>query len=192
MKHCTWWKQKVKQTHVGSKLIFLRIRKIKAISSVCSLRCAFCFPMVASCCLLLSPLYHCLDSLRPPQEGKVDIYVEAFRLTILRRSFCPDSVSLPLILTFIHSALGKNGQVQTAALRLNRWGFLCVFCIPQALAGCITKRSNSTHFPWSSSQCSSFSNWSGKMFHLHLALECVPVIANCRSGSLLPPDWLRV
>lgn len=35
-------------------------------------------------------------------------------------------------------------------------------------------------------------NWSGKMFHLHLALESVPAIANCRSGSLLVPDWLGV
>lgn len=72
---------------MGSKFIFLRIRKIKAISSFSFLRCAFCFPMAASCCLLLSPLYHCLDSLRLPQEGKVDIYVEAFGLTISRGSF---------------------------------------------------------------------------------------------------------
>lgn len=80
-------------------------------------------PHVACCC---PPLYHCLDSLRPPQEGKVDIYVEAFRLTTCRRSFCPDPGSLPLILTFIHSSLGINRQVQTAALTFNRWDFVCL------------------------------------------------------------------
>ncbi len=105
---------------MGTQHTFLSIRKRKAISSSCSLRCAFCFPMAASCCLLLSPLYHCLDSLRPPQEGKVDIYVEAFELTMSRRSLCLDPGILPLIQTFTHSTLGKNGQVQTVALRLNR------------------------------------------------------------------------
>lgn len=79
------------------RYIFLRIRKIKAISSSCFLRCAFCFPMAASCCLLLSPFCHCLDSLRPPQEGKVHIYVKAFRLTVSRSSFCAGSGSLTLI-----------------------------------------------------------------------------------------------
>lgn len=107
-----------------SKHIFLRRRKIKAISSSCSLRCAFCFPMAASCCLLLSPLDHCLDSLSPPQEGKVDIYVEAFGLTISRRNYCPDPGSLPLIQTLIHSTLGKNRQVQTVALRQVRLSLL--------------------------------------------------------------------
>lgn len=136
---------------------FIRIRKIKAISSFCSLRCAFCFPMAASCCLLLSPLYHCFDSLRPPQEGKVDIYVEAFWLTISRRSFCLDPGSLQLIQTFLHSSLGINGQAQTVALTYNRWGFFCVFCIRWVLAGCVTEWSTITYFPWSSSGCSFFS-----------------------------------
>lgn len=62
-------------------------------SSFCSLRCAFGFPMTASCCLLLSP-HPCLDSLRPPQEGKVDIYIEAFGMAISRRGFCRDPGSL--------------------------------------------------------------------------------------------------
>lgn len=95
--------------------------------------------------------------------------------------------------TYIHSSLGITGQVQTVSLRFNRWGVLCVFCIAQVLAGCVTNHFTNTHFPQSSSGCSSFSDWSGKMFHLHLALECVQMIARCRSGSLpLPPDWLRV
>lgn len=65
----------------------------QSFSSFCSLRCAFGFPMTASCCLLLSP-HHCLDSLRPPQEGKVDIYIEAFGMAISRRGFCQDPGSL--------------------------------------------------------------------------------------------------
>lgn len=113
---------------MGSRHIFLRIRKIKAISSFCSMRCAFCFPMAASCCLLLSLLCHCLDSLRPPQEGKVDIYVEPFGLTISRRSIFPDLGSLPLIQSFLQSTLGKK------MYRLRQWlldltgdDFSCVF-----------------------------------------------------------------
>lgn len=145
---------------MGSEHIFLRIRQIKAISSICSLRCAFCFPMAASCCLLLSPLCHCLDSLRPLQEGRVDIYVEAFDLTISRRSFCQDPGSLPLIQTFIHSTLGKK----SGTLTCSRWGRL--FGIPEATAGCVTKHSYDTHFPLNASWFLSFSSWSGKMFHL--------------------------
>lgn len=175
---------------MGSEHIFLRIRKIKAISSFCSLRCAFCFPMAASCCLLLSPLYHCLDSLRPPQEGKVDIYVEAFGLTISRRSFCPNSGRLPLIQTFIHSALGKK---QTGSGSGCQTGEAFSFVSHKRRQAASQKCSTNTHFPQNSIRLLLFfSDRSGKMFHLRLALECVPVIANCRSRSLLLPDWLRM
>ncbi len=73
----------------------------------------------------------------------------------------------PATIQTLFIVLWEKWTGSDSGYQFNRWGFLCVFCVPQGLTGCITKCSTNTH--------SSFSDWSGKMFHLHLALECVPV-----------------
>lgn len=101
-------------------------KKHKVTSLSPSLSGAFSFPMVASCCLLLSLHYHCLDSLKLLQEGKVDIYVEAFRLTI-----CKSALAFALAAWHWYKLLVKAVGVKRTGsyqcLAWNRWGLQCLF-----------------------------------------------------------------
>lgn len=83
---CTWQHAQVK-TEMCEMSVRVSQRKKNGLSlPLCSLRCILSFPWLPRVACCLSPR-HCLDSLRPPQEGKVDIYIEAFGMATSRRGF---------------------------------------------------------------------------------------------------------
>lgn len=87
---CTWQSCKFKQTDVGSKFIFLRQSKAKqnkAISHSTPIQsCAFSFPRLASCCLLLSPTTIVWTAWSFFKNGKLIFWIEASALTVSRNS----------------------------------------------------------------------------------------------------------
>lgn len=76
---------RLRQKCVRCQCVWVRGRRMVSLL-LCSLRCILSFPWLPRVACCLSPR-HCLDSLRPPQEGKVDIYIEAFGMAMSRRGF---------------------------------------------------------------------------------------------------------
>lgn len=156
--------QKVKQTH---KFTFLGSRKkIEAPllpSAPWDARSAFPWLLHVACCCPPSVIVWTAWGLL--QYGKVDIYAEAFRLTVSRRRFFP-----PLIQSFHSYWGGKRHAGSDSGSRVEQ-----VRLFPASFVSHAAHRSAAPVL----------SIRSGTMLHLSLAPECVPAMATPPRRALI-------
>lgn len=167
---CTWWTQKVRTT-CGIYFCISQTKKNNSyfflvFPEMCALFSHGCFVS-----LDVAPAYHCLDSLRPPREGKVGIYFETFGLSITEASAAVRQQSTDTNFdSWLYKKTDLDSGLHTRQVKFLL--YLLYYTTPSWLCDKMLRRHSFSRSPsWS---CL-FLTDPEKVFHLHVGGVCCAI-----------------